>query len=93
VVSAVICQRHPESAQVSEDQSVSGDTFFDESRFPYVAPICSKCARLPMVYCQHTTKMRSDTSRYGSLFVSSDDKLFNSYVRTIARLDKTTGVQ
>jgi hypothetical protein len=92
VVSAVICQRHPDGAQpgilacshVSTDKAsvlgnaparivvddadlqtrlvvlacpsccgsfslggnepVSGDIFFDESRFPYVAPICSLCA-------------------------------------------------
>jgi hypothetical protein len=30
--------------KLSADQPVSGDIFWNESRFPYVAPICSRCA-------------------------------------------------
>ena len=29
---------------LSANQPVPGDIFWDESRFPYVAPICSRCA-------------------------------------------------
>jgi hypothetical protein len=32
------------SFSLSENEPVSADIFFDESRFPYVAPICSLCA-------------------------------------------------
>jgi hypothetical protein len=41
VLACVDCCRQ---FKLSTDQPVPGDTFWDESSFPYVAPICSRCA-------------------------------------------------
>jgi len=30
--------------ELSANHPVPGDTFWNESKFPYVAPICSRCA-------------------------------------------------